>query len=105
MRGVCSAQFANPFAGACVIALLPALKSASWVLASWDDQEAVDTPTVTVTNHATLTAAQAAQKDLWEVESNLIAYLTAKAEAEVLATEAAAVASALAALLTAEGVA
>lgn len=59
------------------------------------------TPVTTL--HATLTAAQNAQKAAFAADPEVDGYFTQAAEADVLAGEAAAVAAAKAALLLAEG--
>ena len=60
-----------------------------------------ETPLVTL--HATLTAAQTAQTAAVQADPDLDGYFTQAAEDQGLTTEAAAVAAAKAALLTAEG--
>jgi hypothetical protein len=57
----------------------------------------------TVTYHNTLTAAQAAILAAFQSDAAIVGYFTQAAEASVLTAEAAAVTSAKAALLTAEG--
>lgn len=57
----------------------------------------------TRTYYATITAAQAAIRTAFQADAGIDGYFTQAAEGEVLATNAAAVASAKTALLTAEG--
>lgn len=56
-----------------------------------------------VSYHATITAAQAAILAAFQADTGVDGYFTQAAEGEVLTTEAAAVAAAKAALLSAEG--
>lgn len=69
-----------------------------WAVYLGDESEAP-----AVTYYATITLAQAAIRTAFQTDPSIDGYFTQAAEADVLATEAAAVAAAKAALLTAEG--
>lgn len=82
------------------------LDGKGWTVASWvETTGGPDGPpaVITTVKYLTLTAAQAAIKALFIADTDVLAYFTAKAQATVLAANAAAVASALSASKTAEG--
>jgi hypothetical protein len=72
-----------------------------WIIAYYDDSIA-EAP-VTTSTHTTYTAAEAAQWALFQADPTVDAYFQEKAEDQVLAAQAAAVATAETALRTAEG--
>jgi hypothetical protein len=72
-----------------------------WIVTSGDDT--LEPPSYATNTYLTYTAAAAAQKALFQADPTVDAYLTAKAEAQVLAAQSAAVATAEASLRTAEG--